>query len=223
MKKYFVIAIVVNILLLSCGEKSKVNNELRDVLNDLYYKDQAVRQLYFSELSKSEKDKILDDLKLDSLTYKDEMWSVMRNVDSLNFITVESIVKEYGYPGKSLVGDSTYKAAWYILHHSDSVEKYLPLIKSAAEMGELEMTNYAMTFDRCLMGKGEEQLYGTQGAQYMDGYVIWPIQNLEEVNKRRKLIGFETTIEEYARILGFEYSPITLIEMNKYRESLGMY
>lgn len=206
----------------SCMNRQVINIELKEKLDELCYKDQAVRELYFTELSKGDREDVILALGLDSFNYKDRMWDVIRSVDSSNYAEVESMIAEYGYPGRSLVGDSTYKAAWYIIQHSDSIEKFLPLIKNAAEIGELDMTHYAMMYDRYLMQQNKMQVYGTQGAQYKKGYVIWPIENPAEVNARRLEVGFDTSIEEYAKQPGFEYAPIEIELMRDYLLSIGV-
>lgn len=205
----------------SCTERSTYNPVLKEKLDLLYYKDQALRELYFTKLEDSEKRKILNEFNLDSTTYLDNMFAVLNTHDSLNMSQVKLIVDEFGYPGRSLVGDSTYKAAWYIIQHSNEIEAYLPVVKAAADNGELDMTQYAMMYDRWLMGLRKEQVYGTQGAQYIQGYVIWPIENPIEVNARRLEVGFKTSIEEYAQQLGFEYEPISIEEMREFLRSMG--
>lgn len=60
------------------------------------------------------------------------------------------------------------------------------------------------------MFQGKKQIYGTQAASWVrpeGGQVIWPIEDVENVNKRRKEVGFTTTIEENAKRLGAEYNP----------------
>ena len=50
------------------------------------------------------------------------------------------------------------------------------------------------------------------------GSFIWPIENPETVNERRKKAGFDETIEEYAKILfgdDFEYKPLTIEQINQ--------
>ena len=78
----------------------------------------------------------------------------------------------------------------------------------------------AMMEDRYLVNYGKEQIYGTQlyGSEVTDSisgekqwiYIIWAIENPETVNERRKSIGFDTTIEEYAARLDIEYKIFTL-------------
>ncbi len=77
-----------------------------------------------------------------------------------------------------------------------------------------------MMEDRYLMMEGKPQIYGTQGMSYEDerGSFIWPIENPETVNQRRKEAGFEETIEDYAKVLfgdDYVYQPRTMEQINK--------
>jgi len=80
--------------------------------------------------------------------------------------------------------------------------------------------------DRYLMGKGEEQVYGTQGMTFNSDTnkpidIIWPIKDAESVNERRVKAGYNTTIEEYAKLLygdTFEYKVYTLEEVEQLKQ-----
>ncbi|GAA4112669.1 hypothetical protein GCM10022393_11220 [Aquimarina addita] len=151
----------------------------------------------------------------------DISWEEQQVIDSTNTLFIEEVIKKYGYPGKTLVGEKTSRAAWLILQHSDKIETYLPLIKEAGAKAELPLTSVAMMEDRYLMQQHKEQLYGTQGKKLHAGTkeelpIIWPIQNADSVNERRTKVGFEATIEEYCQhLLGVEYKKYTLDEITK--------
>jgi uncharacterized membrane protein YphA (DoxX/SURF4 family)/peroxiredoxin len=151
-----------------------------------------------------------------------ENWKAQNTIDSLNLIFVEEVFKTYGYPGKSLVGEPTNKSAWYVIQHSDKIPEYIDLMKEAGSKDELPFSLVAMMEDRYLKDKGEEQVYGTQGFSQGHGEdeikFIWPIQDAENVNKRREEAGFSETEEEYAKNLfgdDFEYKNYTLEEVKK--------
>lgn len=132
-------------------------------------------------------------------------------IDSSNMAFVENYFITNGYPGKSVVGEESSLAAWYVLQHNpDKIATYLPLIKKAAADGEISMRSAAMMEDRYLMNEGKPQVYGTQGMYYDDerGSFIWPIENPETVNERRMKAGYDQTIEAYSKVLfgpDFEY------------------
>jgi uncharacterized membrane protein YphA (DoxX/SURF4 family) len=150
-----------------------------------------------------------------------ENWEMQRLLDSSNMEFVEKYFIEKGYPGKSIVGESTSLAAWYVLQHNpDKIPTYLPLIKEAAQKGEISMRSAAMMEDRYLMNEGKPQIYGTQGMNFDDerGSFIWPIEDPENVNERRMKVGYDQTIEEYAKLLfgeDFEYKVLSIDDVKQ--------
>jgi hypothetical protein len=94
----------------------------------------------------------------------DYLWKLQGKIDSLNTARVEEIINRYGYPGITLVGKPTNEAAFFIIQHSKVIDKYLPVIKKAAQKNELRFQLYAMMLDRSLMFQDKEQIYGTQGS-----------------------------------------------------------
>ncbi|MEL6811042.1 MAG: BT_3928 family protein [Bacteroidota bacterium] len=150
-----------------------------------------------------------------------EHWKEQQQIDSTNLVWIEEVFKTKGYPGESLVGSPANRVAWLVVQHSDKISEYFPIIKKAAEEGELPLAYAATMEDRYLMEKGEPQWYGTQGMTFNlnSGEVvdiIWPIKDLEEVNARRQKAGFTTTVEENAKQLygpDFEFSNYTLEEV----------
>jgi len=96
-----------------------------------------------------------------------------------------------------------------VIQHSPKIKQYIPMVKKAAEAGELPFRLYAMMLDRQLMEEGKEQIYGTQGASFKimkEGKpdvvsMIWPVKDLDKVNSLRKEAGFTETLEEYAKNL----------------------
>jgi hypothetical protein len=144
---------------------------------------------------------------------------LQKDIDSSNTCFVEEIFKHYGYPGKSLVGDSTSDAAWYVIQHSKKIDDYIPVIKKAAEAHELTFRLYAMMLDRYLMNKNMEQVYGSQmtmrtlKATKKKEWIVWPITNPENVNALRKKAGFKDTVEENAAKLDVKYKILKLDEI----------
>jgi len=155
--------------------------------------------------------------------FSPETWKLQQEIDSSNTAYIENIFEQFGYPGKNLVGEPTNISAWYVIQHSNKIEQYLPLIKEAGKEGQIPMRLVAMMEDRYLMGLGKEQLYGTQGSSYGIGSdneinFIWPIKDVENVNQRRKEVGFDSTIEVAAKDLfgeDFEFKNYSIEEVNK--------
>lgn len=158
-----------------------------------------------------------------------ETWPLQQELDNANQLAVDSIMAEYGYPGKSLVGPESSEAAWYVIQHSDRIGEYLPQIKHAAETGEIPYHLYAKMLDRSLVRQGLPQRYGTQGQAFFIGTprqlaFIWPIEDPEQVNERRQAAGFDTTVEENAKLLfgpDFQYRAYTMEEVEQLRAELN--
>ncbi|NIF07583.1 hypothetical protein F3J23_19350 [Chryseobacterium sp. Tr-659] len=202
--------------------QQKVNEALKKELDEIMKVDQGYRMLFDTETTQEKKDQLLKELNIDKEEFKTKNWKLVAEHDSLNMQKIERIISQYGYPGKTLVGEPTNQAAWYVIQHSKNIGKYLPLIKEAGKKKEIPFTWVAMMEDRYLMYEDKEQIYGTQGKGEMtkdkDGKQIfvtfvWPVKDPENVNKLRKEAGFDSTIEENAkRMFGkdFKYEPYTL-------------
>ena len=147
-------------------------------------------------------------------------WGRQMDIDSSNIRYIDSLMAVQGYPGKTLVGEPANRAAWYVIQHSNRIDQFLPQIKAAAEAGELPFRLYAMMLDRSLMQQDKPQLYGTQGMSFFMGTpdevnLIWPIEDADNVDARRREAGFEQTLETYGKDLfgpGFEFRAYTLEE-----------
>lgn len=163
-------------------------------------------------------DSIAKALNIPPKSLSSELWKRQLAIDSSNVVFIEEIFQRYGYPGKSLVGTPTNETAWYVIQHSSKIPKYLVLMKEAGRKNELPFRLVAMMEDRFLMGEGKEQVYGTQATKrtLKNGkteYIIWPIQNPEKVNERRKQAGFDQSVEENAKRLNVKYRVIKLSEI----------
>ncbi|QAA80314.1 DoxX family membrane protein [Aequorivita sp. H23M31] len=194
----------------------KLDLSMKRHLDSIGVLDQKYRKL-MNEDSPEARAKLGKEMGLSEAEYSGDLWKMQVVLDSANMNYIEKIFNSQGYPGKSMVGEPTNTVAWYVLQHSDKIDQYLPLIKKAGEAGEIPMNLVAMMEDRQLMHEGKPQVYGTQGRMDEDKKYIWPIENPESVNERRKKAGFDTTIEEYAKQLfgqDFEYQPLTMDQIN---------
>lgn len=141
------------------------------------------------------------------------LWAEQTKIDSSNLTRAEAILKQHGYPGKTLVGTPTNETIFYIIQHSSKIDTYLSVIKKAAEQNELPFQQYGMMLDRSLMHQGKPQLYGTQVTcrqlikTKQSRCFVWPITAAKAVNERRKQAGFTLTVEENANRLNAAYEP----------------
>ncbi len=222
MKLFFSIILI---SIISGIRAQEINLTLKKQLDSIYYKDQAFREISQPDVTKEKKLQVLSEFGFSEEEYTKNEFEIIKAQDSLNLIVIKEIIEKYGYPGKTLVGESTNKSAWYVIQHSNEIEKYFPIIKKAGEDNEIPMHLVAMMEDRLLMYKGLEQIYGSQGYGRLlkneetgkEEWVmfIWPIKDPKNVNELRKAIGFTTTIEEYSKLIGIDYKDYTIDEINK--------
>ena len=196
---------------------AQINSTLKLELDSIYTVDQLYREILAKPLKKDSLSKAQG---YNSGEVQNRIFTKLRVVDASNMKKIEAIISQHGYPGKSLVGEPTNEAAWYVIQHSQRIEHYFPLIEEAGKKNELPFTLVAKMQDRLLVQQGREQLYGTQGqcdvpkgtataSQKPDCY-IWPIADPAHVNERRKQAGFTDTVEAYAKSMGVEYQPRAL-------------
>lgn len=210
----------------SSQAQGTIDETLKKELDGIYKSDQILREYIDSETTDNRKLQILNEtgFSRDDLA-NGKVYMILNKRDSINLIRIEEIIAKYGYPGKTLVGEPTNEAAWYVIQHSKKIANYFPIIQEAGSSNEIPFMRVATMQDRMLMQEGKEQLYGTQvaGENILNAitgkkefwYYVWPVQHPESVNELRKEAGFVTTIEENAKSLGVEYKHYTLQEIKK--------
>ncbi|MDD5530593.1 MAG: sugar-binding protein [bacterium] len=177
--------------------EANFNKELVKELKDISEKDQRYRK---------QLEEVSEKYGWQSKELK-ELWEKQAEFDSSNLVRVETIIKKYGYPGKSLVGGMLSSAAFLVIQHSDlkTQEKYLPLLQEAADKGEFSWGSLALLIDRIHTGKGEKQIYGSQIRQTGGKHELFPIEDESNVNKRRAKVGLEP-LEEYVKYWNMTYT-----------------
>jgi hypothetical protein len=189
----------------------QINRDLKAKLDSIQLLDQTLR----IEVSNVMTNKYyLDSLsKKDGFVMSDYVKNVMlkqESIDKTNLAFIDSIIKVFGYPGKKLVGDATCQTAWYIIQHSDKIDKYYKLLQRASKKGEIPDSLFAKTKDRFRIMHGKKQLFGTQAeclpndAGNFDCFIS-PIRNPKKVNSRRNKAGFTITIEKYATMNRYDF------------------
>jgi hypothetical protein len=129
------------------------------------------------------------------------------SLDSLLTSRLRAIVREQGWPTRTMVGASGARAAFLIVQHSPSnafQREMLPLLSAAAENEEASPGDAAMLEDRVLTDEGKPQRYGTQ-FRIVDGELIpYPIEEPETVDERRARVGL-MPMAEYVKLLEETY------------------
>ncbi|MBC7776499.1 MAG: hypothetical protein H7246_13780 [Phycisphaerae bacterium] len=184
----------------SAARASGFNAELAKELDLLKEEDQKYRRLNDEYHSKYTQD---------SPEYQSFMHDWLLS-DSLCLAKAEAIILQYGYPGKSLVGESRQDAIWLVIQHAplEKQEKYFPLIDAAAQKGEMRKSSWILLVDRIRMHKGKPQIYGSQVVrdETTGGWKFHEIENEADVNKHRAEVGLGP-LEEYAQRMGVTWKP----------------
>ena len=118
-------------------------------------------------------------------------------VDSLNEVKAKNIIKHYGFPGFSLVGEAGSSRFWAIIQHCDDdipfQEEVLRLMKIQLAKNNASKKNYAYLLDRVLVSKNQRQVYGTQCHLNAKTHQFepFPLQYPSKVDALRKSVGLE--------------------------------
>ena len=166
-----------------------MNEELRAELVRMAREDSQTR------------DQLLREGKLPKYGYAEEM----RRRHERNNARMREIIGQYGWPGRSLVGEDGCEAAWLIVQHSvlepDFQRQCLPLLEQAVAAGEARGWQLAYLTDRVLMYEGKGQIYGTQYLPTEGGRsVVYKIADAENVDERRRAVGLCSSEENTKRI-----------------------
>lgn len=117
-----------------------------------------------------------------------EMYSLQRQLDSLNYLQIDTIIARHGYPGRSMVGPQG-STAFLVIQRAPLTEqlKHLSTLQAAADQGELLWSDLAILIDKIKMAQDEPQVYGTQVIRSADGLPeFYTIADPEMLDERRR-------------------------------------
>lgn len=174
------------------------NLPLKKQLENIYVKDQTLRQLYLNAEDKFGRES-------EEMNY---FWQLIEMQDSLNELEVVEIINQYGWVGTNTVGGQGNATLWLVIQHApiEIQQKYLPLLKESVLRGESNGSHLAMLEDRIHMYLKEPQIYGSQVVRDEKNgqQVVYEIYEPEYVNQRRSELGLGP-IEEYLKRMGVEW------------------
>jgi len=131
----------------------------------------------------------------------------MHYMDQKHRTRLKEIVKKYGWPGKSLVGQDGARAAWLLAQHADrdlAFQKRALKLMKAAPKGEVELQDIAYLTDCLLIAEKRKQCYGTQLMVKGGTFKPRPIEDEAHVDKRRAEMGM-STLADYLETAQVEY------------------
>jgi hypothetical protein len=122
----------------------------------------------------------------------------MKQLDAKNIARLREMLKQYGWPGKALAGTDGANAAWTIAQHGGELflRQTVPLMRAAAERGDLDWTLVAQSIDRDLLAQGKQQTYGTQ----FENCEPKNLADRAHVDERRRTIGLGP-LADYAAVV----------------------
>lgn len=131
----------------------------------------------------------------------------VKKIDRENTEWLKGIVAKHGWPTNSLVGTKGAQAAWLLVQHADAEPKFqrqcLDLMTDLPKE-EISQSNLAYLTDRVLLAEGKKQLYGTQFT-WVDGKLKpRPLEDEENVDKRRAKVGLQS-LAEYVKLIEQQY------------------
>jgi hypothetical protein len=160
--------------------------------------DQAARRL-FTDLYKQSQGKPKEEIEKEQV----ELTKKLQAVDNGNRLWLSEKIKQYGWPGKSLVGEQAAHAAWLLVQHADAdpdfQEQCLEQMKAAAP-GEVVSIDIAYLTDRVLVARGRPQVYGTQCEEVDGRFQPRACIEPEALDQRRKEVGLQP-IKEYLQVM----------------------
>ncbi|EJL69786.1 DUF6624 domain-containing protein [Chryseobacterium populi] len=133
-----------------------------------------------------------------------DWWKEQGKLDRKNIKIVTKIIDSLGWLGKDKIGKDANLALFIAIQHADklsTMEKYLPMLKEAANKGNAEKGQAAYLIDRVELLNKRKQIYGTQYSIKENGTAF--IENLIDsanVNSRRKSMDLYP-IEKYIRMI----------------------
>jgi len=121
-----------------------------------------------------------------------------------NSAWLDGVIREWGWPSSSLVGEDGATAAWLLAQHSDHdlafQRRCLDLLTAAADRGDASKSNLAYLTDRVLLKERGTQVYGTQFTSGPSGPEPQPIEDPDDVDERRAAMGLGP-LAEYAGLM----------------------
>jgi hypothetical protein len=121
----------------------------------------------------------------------EELSRLTNKQDSLNLVKVKAVIAQYGWLGKETVGEKGNSALFLVIQHADLATQltYLPMMKEAVANGKLSPGRLAILEDRIAIHQGRKQIYGSQLSTINQITRVSPIEDPDNVDKRRKEVG----------------------------------
>lgn len=141
-------------------------------------------------------------------TYHEAIWAEVTRIDEANEARLRQILESTSWRQLAELDRDAYQAAWLVVQHSpdtDFQSEALSEIEPLAREGLVRGSSYALLYDRVALGRGDNQLYGSQLGCVDGEWAVEPIDDPEHVEERREQFGLGPMDEYVARVI--EHSP----------------
>ena len=127
-------------------------------------------------------------------------WESVEQNRRKNTSFLKEIVTKYGWPSRKVMGSAASHWAWYIVQHSDEDVAFQE--ECLEKMGKLpsdEVDFYDLAYlsDRVRVNKHLPQLYGTQHKSENGVRKMLSVENMDELEIRRKEVGLDESFEDH--------------------------
>lgn len=130
--------------------------------------------------------------------------AIVHETDSLNLLFIKRVITQQGFPGISQVGQPASDAAFLLVQHADKDIAFQKMVLEQMEKllvtKDVTTSNYAYLYDRIMVKEHGKQYYGTQFRNISKGE-LYPIDDKEHVDERRRKLGL-STLAEYLKSTG---------------------
>jgi len=206
------IIVIISLLAIRCNKNTDTDfilmNRIDKIFNDYsknHFIDESLLDKYtVNDINCASIDALLSKVYRNDQEVRTTGERDMRLVDSINLVTVNSIVKKCKNEvfSKNL-STKSYQAIFFTLQHSgdkDLMSYYYPILKKLINKEKISKTLLALYVDRFLGLENKKQIFGTQ----IKNNKLYKLEKPNEVNKRRKYIGLGN-IEDYLKRFGLSF------------------
>ncbi len=145
----------------------------------------------------------LDTLSAERKAEYEKLSGAVKKADQENTDRLGQIVEKHGWPSNTLVGKDGSHAAWLLVQHADANTKFQrKCLDLMAKLSKDEMSQIDLAYltDRVLLAEGKKQVYGTQFNFTAGKWEPRPLEDSENVDKRRAEVGLKP-LAEYVKDL----------------------
>jgi hypothetical protein len=204
--------VVCALLIAANGEPALPSVELPELRRELLSRekaDQDARNAWVAWLKKSGVTGVIvtDKLPPEQRAEYDKVEAGVKHTDQANTERLKAVVAKQGWPTISQVGSDGADAAWLLVQHADADPKFQrQCLELMAELArdQVSQTKLAYLTDRVLLAEGKEQVYATQFTLADGKWIPRPLEDAENVDKRRAAAGLPP-LADYIRRLEAAY------------------